>query len=104
MGTWSRSAAVACLALMLCFIASSAFATNSWNAATGSWGTPPGSASTNWSSGVVPADTEQVKILGGNICTLDVDAGTFTINKITVGTSATASHAECCKAVDFSPR
>ena len=78
--------------LVVCLMASSAFATNSWNAATGSWGTPPGSASTNWSSGVVPADTEQVKILGGKICDLDADAGTFTTNKVTVGTSATMAY------------
>jgi uncharacterized repeat protein (TIGR02543 family) len=78
--------------LMVCVIAGSAFATNSWNATTGSWGTPQGSASANWSSGIVPADTEQVKILGGKACTLDADAGTFTLNKVTVGTSGTMAN------------
>jgi hypothetical protein len=87
MGTWSRSAAVACLALMLCFIASSAFASNSWTASTGSWGT-----ASNWSSGIVPNDTAQVKIKGGTTCTLDVAAGTFAASKVTVGTSGTMAN------------
>ncbi len=87
MGIWSRSAAAACLALILCSFTSSAFATNSWITSAGSWGTPSG-----WSSGVVPADTEQIKILGGNTCTLDVDAGTFTAYKVTVGTSGTMAY------------
>ena len=82
--------------LVVCLMASGAFATNSWTASTGSWGTPPGSANTNWNSStvghVVPADTEQVKILGGKVCDLDVDAGTFTANKVTVGTSTTMAY------------
>jgi hypothetical protein len=78
--------------LVVCLMAGSASATNSWSVSTGSWGTPQGSPSTNWSSGVVPDDTEQVKILGGNTCDLDADAGTFTTNKVTVGTSATMAY------------
>jgi hypothetical protein len=69
--------------LMVCLMAGSAMATNSWNALTGSWGT-----ASNWSNGV-PNDTEQVKIVGGNTCTLDVAAGSFNAFKVTVGTSAT---------------
>jgi hypothetical protein len=71
--------------LMVCLIASSAFATNSWTASTGSWGT-----ATGWSRGWVPSDTEQVKINGGTTCTLDVDAGTFAAYKVTVGTTTSA--------------
>ena len=69
--------------LVVCLMASGAFATNSWKVSTGSWGT-----ASNWSNGV-PADTEQVKILGGNVCTLDVAAPSLLANKLTVGTSAT---------------
>jgi hypothetical protein len=86
MGTWSRSTAVACLALMLCFIASSAFATNSWTASTGSWGTASG-----WSSGVVPAATEQVKIKDGTTCTVDVNTCVMGTQKLTVGTTDIAA-------------
>jgi len=74
--------------LMVCLIASSAFATNSWTASTGSWGT-----ASNWSRGWVPADTEQIKINGGTTCTLDIDAGSIgqtpTGNKFTIATSTT---------------
>jgi len=78
-------------------MASSAFATNSWTNTTGaSWGTPPGSANTNWNSStighVVPADTEQVKILGGTRCTLDVTTCNFNTQKLTVGTSSTMAY------------
>lgn len=69
--------------LVVCLMASSAFATNSWTASTGSWGT-----ASNWSNGV-PNGGEQVKILGGTVCDLDVAAGTFTAFKVTVGTAAT---------------
>jgi len=65
-------------------MASSAFATNSWTASTGSWGT-----ASNWTSGV-PTGTEQVKILTGTVCTLDVAAASFATNKVTVGTSSAA--------------
>jgi len=73
--------------LVLSLVASSAFATNSWNSKTGSW-----SDTTGWSRGFVPVDTEQIKIYGGWTCNLDSAAGTFgvtTTNKITVGTSTT---------------
>jgi len=77
-------------------MASSAFATNSWTASTGSWGSPPGSTNTSWRNGgglnIVPDDTEQVKILGGTTCDLDVTAVTFTTQKLTVGTSATRAY------------
>jgi len=73
--------------LVVCLMASSALATNSWTASTGSWGTASG-----WSRGWVPTDTEQVKINGGTTCTLDVAAGTFTANKVTVGTSGTMGY------------
>jgi len=68
-------------------MASSAFATNSWTASTGSWGT-----ATGWWNGTVqkvPDNTEQAKILGGTVCTLDTAAPAMTGQKITVGTSAT---------------
>jgi len=70
--------------VMLCLMASSVFATNTFQTS-GSWG-----IASNWSAGVVPADTEQVKIKTGITCNLDVPAGTFTLNKVTVGTAATA--------------
>jgi hypothetical protein len=77
--------------VMLCLITSSAFATNSWTASTGSWGT-----ASNWRNGgglsIVPDDTEQVKINGGTTCTLDTTAVTFVTNKVTVGTSATQAN------------
>jgi hypothetical protein len=77
-------------------MASSAFATNSWTASTGSWGSPPGSANTNWNSStvghVVPDGSEQVKILGGTTCTLDVTTCNFTTQKLTVGTSGTMAY------------
>jgi len=68
-------------------------ATNTWRATTGYWnvnaypaGLAPGTAlpdTTIWSSKVVPADTEEVKInIAGTICTLDGDAGSFTTNKV----------------------
>ena len=72
--------------LVVCLMASSAFATNSWTASTGSWGT-----ASNWSNGV-PTGTEQVKILAGKVCTLDVAAGGIGIgngSKLTVGTAST---------------
>jgi hypothetical protein len=67
--------------LMVCLIAGSAFATNSWTASTGSWGTPA-----DWSNGV-PAATEQVKIKDGTTCTVDVTTCVMGIQKLTVGTS-----------------
>jgi hypothetical protein len=72
--------------LVVCLMASSAFATNSWTASTGSWGT-----ATNWWNGTtqkVPDNTEQVKILTGKVCTLDVAAPSLTNQKLTVGTAA----------------
>jgi hypothetical protein len=70
--------------LLVGLMASVVFATNTFQTS-GSWGT-----ASNWSSGVVPADTEQVKIKTGITCNLDVAAGTFTLNKVTVGTATTA--------------
>jgi len=78
--------------MVVCLMAGSAFATNSWTASTGSWGTASGWNSSTLGPGVIPADTEQVKILGGTTCTLDVAAGTFTANKVTVGTSSTLAN------------
>jgi len=76
------------LLLVVCLMASSAFATNSWNGPTGSWGAP-----SLWSNGFVPVDSEQIKIKTGTTCDLDVAAGTFgaanTNSKITVGTAST---------------
>jgi hypothetical protein len=78
--------------LIMCLISSSAFATNTWNAATGSWGYPPGVAAptTTWSAGVVPAGTEQVKIASGKECTIDVTTCVFGTQKLTVGTTTAA--------------
>ena len=69
-------------------MASGAFATNSWKVSTGSWGT-----ASNWSNGV-PDGSEQIKILGGNTCTLDVAAVSSNdfLNKISVGTTATQAN------------
>ncbi len=90
------------IVLLVCLMTSGAYATNSWNAATGYWnvnqspgGLAPGTAlpdATIWSSMVVPADTEQVKITGGKTCDLDGNAGTFNTNKVTVGTSGTMAY------------
>jgi len=74
-------------------MAGSAFATNSWTASTGSWGSPPGAASTSWTSNtvgaVIPAGTEQVKINGGKTVTVDVATCVFGTQKLTVGTTTT---------------
>jgi len=79
--------------LMVCLMVSSAFATNNWTATTGSWGSPPGSANTNWNSttlgNIVPGGTEQVKIAGGTVCTVDVTTCVFGTQKLTVGTTTT---------------
>jgi hypothetical protein len=82
--------------LMVCLIAGSAFATNNWTATTGSWGSPPGSANTNWNSNTLgnvvpgnPAATEQVKIADSNTCTVDVTTCVFGTQKLTVGTTTT---------------
>jgi len=74
--------------VMLCLIASSAFATNNWTASTGSWGTASGWNSTTLGPGVVPGNpaTEQVKINNGTECTVDVVTGVFGTQKLTVGT------------------
>ena len=74
--------------LVVCLMASGAFATNSWKVSTGSWGT-----ASNWSNGV-PDGSEQIKILGGNTCTLDVAAVSSNdfLNKISVGTTATQAN------------
>jgi len=71
--------------LMVCLMVGSAFATNSWTASTGSWGTASG-----WNRGYVPTDTEQVKIRSSTTCDLDVAAAVFTVNKVTVGANTTA--------------
>jgi hypothetical protein len=79
--------------IVLCLMASSVFATNTFQptAGTANWGYPPGSADTDWSSGVVPANTEQVKIKSGTTCNLNTDAGTINGSwKVTVGTATTA--------------
>ncbi len=75
--------------LVVCLMASSALATNSWTASTGSWGTASGWNSSTLGPGVVPNNTEQVKIVGGTVCTLDYAAPALTSQKITVGTSTT---------------
>jgi len=73
--------------LILCLMASVAFATNSWTASTGSWNTASG-----WSRGFVPVDTEQVKIKTGTTCDLDNAAtNNILLNKVTVGTAATSA-------------
>jgi len=72
---------------MVCLMASSSFATNSWTASTGSWG-----LASNWSNGV-PNATEQVKILSNKTCTVDVATCVFGTQKLTVG-ATTASPAE----------
>jgi len=72
---------------IVCLMAGSSFATNSWSASTGSWG-----VAANWSNGV-PAATEQVKILSNKTCTVDVTTCVFGTQKLTVGAS-TASPAE----------
>jgi hypothetical protein len=79
--------------VVLCLMASSALATNNFQptAGTANWGYPPGSADTDWSAGVVPANTEQVKIVSGKTCILNTDAGTINGSwKVTVGTATTA--------------
>jgi len=73
--------------LMVCLIAGSAFASNSWTASTGSWGTPPGGVDADWSNGMVPAATEQVKIKDGTTCTVDVNTCVMGTQKLSVGTS-----------------
>jgi uncharacterized repeat protein (TIGR02543 family) len=75
--------------LIVCLIAGSAFATNTWTASTGSWGTPPGGADADWSAGIVPAATEQVKIGSGYTCTVDVTTCVMGTQKLTIGTTAT---------------
>jgi hypothetical protein len=75
--------------LMVCLIAGSAFATNSWTASTGSWGTASGWNSSTLGAGVVPNGSEQVKIMDGNTCTVDVATCVFGTQKLTVGTTTT---------------
>lgn len=76
---------------LVCLMTTSVFATNSWRAATGSWGTPPGAAvaTTIWSSAKVPDDTEDIKIVAaGTACDLDVNTvqiGQLTNWKVCIG-------------------
>lgn len=77
--------------MLVCLMAGSAFATNSF-ITTGNWST-----ASNWNSnvggpGILPDDTEQVKITGGTTCTLNSTAVTFNANKVTVGTSGTRAY------------
>ena len=71
------------LFLMVCLMATASYASVSWSGPSGSWGT-----ASLWQGGVIPDNTAgEVKITRTNAtgCDLDVDAGSFTTTKVTVG-------------------
>jgi len=80
--------------VLACLMATGAYATNSWKATSGEtyW-----SEATGWSSGAIPDDSTtqgQVKLANNSgayaPCTLNSDAGTFSVNKVTIGGTATS--------------
>ncbi|MGD0784960.1 MAG: PEP-CTERM sorting domain-containing protein [Sedimentisphaerales bacterium] len=68
--------------LMVCLMATGAYASNSWATAVGDW-----SVATNWGGGHTPIDTDgEIKIIkiATTSCNLTSDAGSFTATKMTV--------------------